>query len=254
MAADATKLVIPGHGTVFQSAPNATLPLNPLDEFSLTGNAPAGWTSLGHTSKQNSISFTKEGGEPTTLDTFLADGVDVIYSATAWALSVAALQFDQNTLDLAFNGDWDPVTHGYIVPTSPVPVGAGLFVFCQGRISKLGFWIPNTTTTLGEAPTLDPENFTELPLSSTILSASNGVIPAVNGVPGIMEIFKTGLAPAAPAWKATEAYALNDRASLASGAILRASTAGTSGAAAPTAPATIGGTVTDGTVVWTRVA
>lgn len=53
---------------------------------------------------------------------------------------------------------------------------------------------------------------------------------------------------AAPVWAATHAYALNATL-VASGKRYKATTAGTSGASAPTWPAS--GTVTDGTVVWT---
>lgn len=53
-----------------------------------------------------------------------------------------------------------------------------------------------------------------------------------------------------PAWQATHAYSLNDEVTN-SGAVLKCTTAGTSGSSAPTNPA-VGSTVTDGTVVWTR--
>ena len=76
----------------------------------------------------------------------------------------------------------------------------------------------------------------------------SGVAVVLNGASGLYEPFGLG------AWAATSAVALGERVLLASGALLVATTAGTSGAAAPTAPATIGGTVTDGTVVWTREA
>ena len=56
----------------------------------------------------------------------------------------------------------------------------------------------------------------------------------------------------APAWAATTAYALGAVVKLSGGARLEATTAGTSGAAAPTAPA-VDATVTDGTAVWTRL-
>lgn len=57
---------------------------------------------------------------------------------------------------------------------------------------------------------------------------------------------------AAPAWAATTAYALGLKVTLSGGQKLEATTAGTSGATQPTAPASVGGTVTDGTVTWTR--
>lgn len=55
-------------------------------------------------------------------------------------------------------------------------------------------------------------------------------------------------------WKAATAYALNSHVVLSGGAILKATTAGTSGATEPTAPASVGATRTDNTVTWTRVA
>lgn len=58
--------------------------------------------------------------------------------------------------------------------------------------------------------------------------------------------------PPAP-WAATTAYSVGDLVTL-SGDTLKCTTAGTSGSTAPTPPASVGGTVTDGTVVWTRTA
>jgi len=193
MAVDATKLIIPGHGTVFQSAANAALPSNPLDAFSLTIDGPVGWSNLGHTSKANTIAFTKEGGEATQIDTFLADAVRVINASNQWSVTIPALQFDEDVLDLAFNGDWDPETNGYIIPGSASAVEAGLFILLEDNTGKLGFWLPNTSVTLGEAPSIDTENFLELPLTASILSASSDVMPAANGKAGIMQLFKTGL-------------------------------------------------------------
>lgn len=57
----------------------------------------------------------------------------------------------------------------------------------------------------------------------------------------------------APSWAATTAYLGGARVKLAGGQRLEASVAGTSGASAPTAPASVGGTVVDGTVTWVRL-
>lgn len=55
------------------------------------------------------------------------------------------------------------------------------------------------------------------------------------------------------AWAATTAKTLGQVITL-TGALLEVTTAGTTGATAPTPPATVGATVTDGTVTWTRTA
>lgn len=195
MSVDATKLVIPGHGTVFhapKNTPPPAGPLNPTTGFKLTTDGPTPWLNLGHTSKQNTIAFTKEGGERESLDTFLADAVRTTTSSTSWGVTVAALQFDQDNLDMAFNGDFDVATGGYTV-ASPAPIEAALFLFFQDTTGSVGFWLPNTEISLGDAPSVDTAQFLELPLSVSILSASEATIPAVNGRPGVFQIFKSGL-------------------------------------------------------------
>lgn len=58
-----------------------------------------------------------------------------------------------------------------------------------------------------------------------------------------------------PLWQANHVYAQGDlvRLSTSTTAILSATNAGTSGGTQPTLPASVGGTVTDGTVVWQRI-
>jgi hypothetical protein len=58
--------------------------------------------------------------------------------------------------------------------------------------------------------------------------------------------------PAYAAWAATTVYAIGARVTV-SGGTLEATVAGTSGATVPTNPATVGGTVVDGTVTWKRI-
>lgn len=192
MSVDATTLVIPGHGTVFHAPANTMPPATPLTAFNLQADGPTPWKNLGHTSKQNTIAFTKEGGEKESIDTFLADAVRTTTSSVTWGVTVAALQIDGPTLDLAFNGDFDEDTGGYTVAT-PAPLSAALFLYFQDSTGSIGFWIPNTEVSLGEAPSVDTAQFFELPLSVSILSAGNSVIPAVGGRAGAFQIFKTGL-------------------------------------------------------------
>lgn len=198
MSVDSTKLIVPGHGTVFHAARGVALPTNPLAAFSLTGAAPAGWTNLGHTSKANTLAFTKEGGEKESLDTFLADAVRYSYSGVSWGMTIPALQFDEDVLDMAFNGDIDPTTGGYIVPGQVDPIETQLFTLLHDNTGKLGFWIENVDVTLGEAPTTDPAAFLELPLSAAFKAADDTKIPAVGGKPGLFEIFHSSTTSSVP--------------------------------------------------------
>lgn len=193
MAVNSDALVIPGRATVFHAPLNTAVPANPLADFSVTADTVAtGWMNLGHTSKENTVAFSREGGEATTISTYLADAVRTVYSAVAWTLTIPALQFDQDVLDLAFNGDFD-ADSGYIIPGAAASTETALFLLFEDGTGKLGFYIPNANVTLGDVPSFNPEAFVELPLSASIQSASSNVIPAANGKPGIMKLYKSGL-------------------------------------------------------------
>lgn len=60
--------------------------------------------------------------------------------------------------------------------------------------------------------------------------------------------------PTSTVWAASTTYAVGAKVKLAANQFLEATIAGTSGTVAPTAPANVGDTVTDGTVTWKRVA
>ena len=188
MAADAGTLFVPGHGTVFRAPANTPMPADGPSAFTLS-SAPTGWTSLGHTSKENLMSFSTDGGDATVLDTWQQDAVRTIYASTNWTFGINALQIDKPTLDLAFNGAVD-TDGGYIIPGTNGGLENALFVLAQDTTGSLGFYIPNTSTKLGDSPVVDTENFFELPLSSSIQAASDDVIPALtDGRAGIMKLY-----------------------------------------------------------------
>jgi hypothetical protein len=190
MVADSGTLFIPGHGTVFRAPANTPMPAAGATAFTLTGAPPTGWTSLGHTSKENTMSFSTDGGDATVLDTWLQDGVRTIYASTSWTFGINTLQLDKQSLDLAFNGAIDAEDGGYIIPSSNGGLGNSLFVLSQDTTGNLGFYIPNTSTKLGDSPVVDTENFFELPLSASIQAASNDLIPALpDGRAGIMKLY-----------------------------------------------------------------
>jgi len=198
MGADKSKTIVPGHGTLFVADRDATFPENPLEAFTLTGTEPDGWTNLGHTSKGNQPAFSKEGGDATVLDTWLADGVDVVYASEQWALAIAALQVEQLSLDLAFGGFMD-TDGGYVVPSSNPGLEKQSFLYATDGTGSLGFWMENTSSKVGDAPSIDAASFLELPISQKILSADTEKIPANgDGIPGIMKIYKSGLAILVP--------------------------------------------------------
>jgi hypothetical protein len=198
VSTDATKKIIPGHGTVFIAPANTALPSTPLTAFTLTGAPPASWENLGHTSKDNLPAFTRDGGDKTVLDSWLEDSIGTVYASTAWSLGINPIQVDKNALDLGFGGNFD-VDGGYIVPGSTSGTAKALVLLMTDGTGTMLFYIPNTNVSLADAPSLDSTKYMEISLSASILAAAPGVIPAAaSGVSAIMKIFKTGLVGVVP--------------------------------------------------------
>lgn len=198
MSANAAALFIPGFATVFHADPLTAMPAGGLTDFTLTGTAPTDWSNIGHTSKENVLNFAKSGGEPTALATMLATAARTIYSDETWSLNVPALQYDQDVLDMAFNGAFD-TDGGYIIPGANNGTERALFALLQDGTGKLGFWIPSVSMKISGAPDISqPGRFSEIVIAASIQSVDEAVIPSVNGVPGIMKLYKSGLTPAAP--------------------------------------------------------
>lgn len=190
----ADTLVVPGRGTVFHAPANTIAPTTPLTAFTLQGEPPAAWRTFGHTSKQNVVAFNREGGESTTLDTYLQDGVRTIQSSsTSWSLTLNALQLDIDTLDIAFNGEWDAAGTRYLIPATAAPIKRALFVLLADNSGQVGFYIPNAEISASGPPSIDPAQFMEFPITANILAASAEALPLVDGRASIMAAYKTGL-------------------------------------------------------------
>lgn len=194
MAVNSDAMIVPGHGTIFHAAPNTPAPATPLTAFTLMGTPPTDWSTFGHTSKQNVVQFNREGGETTPLDTYLVDGVRTVQTgSTTWTLVLNALQMEHDTLDIAFNGDWDTTGDRYLIPANASPVKRALFVLLSDNSGAAGFYIPNAELGASGAPTIDPAQFLEFPITATLLAADEAALPLVEGKASIMAAYKTGL-------------------------------------------------------------
>lgn len=69
-------------------------------------NAPAAaWVEVGHTSSENALTFSSEGGDKTTLTSFQSDSLRVSRSAKSDTFQLALLQVDDDTLALTFGSN-----------------------------------------------------------------------------------------------------------------------------------------------------
>jgi hypothetical protein len=184
MGLNNSAVFLPGRGIPFVAAPDTA----PPDYKTMTpANPGPGWTALGHTSRENNASYTKNGGEAETKGTWWTPALRTTYSPVNWLLTVNSLQIDRDTLDLAFNGTVDPDDHGYIVPSAITAVERALFILAVDGTDRMGLYNARASVTLGDAPSFDPAAFLEVPLSASILDSDE--------LGGIMKWYHPALEP-----------------------------------------------------------
>lgn len=105
MAINADGLIQASRGTLFTAPAKTALPTK-VSSFLLNSGtvAAAGsgsvvnWENIGHTSNNNKISFSKDGGDTTTKDTWLVAGAKSSTEAPTITVSGASVQGDSATI------------------------------------------------------------------------------------------------------------------------------------------------------------
>lgn len=172
--------VIPGKGTVLVADPDTAAPadyltLDPTDVDVLTGeltDAP-GWEGLGHTSRENNVSLSKDGGDVTASGSWWEEVLRSTRAPTNWTVTVNSIQVDALTLGLAFGGGTlDTVAGSYDVGDI-VPQDKALFILIvDNGGNRLGLYIPNTSVSIGDAPEFAIDAFFEIQLSGAIQNST----------------------------------------------------------------------------------
>lgn len=171
---DPKSLIIPGHGNVLVSTEATAEPFD-VAKFDITDKASygAGWTSLGYTSKEDTIEFDKDGGDATSVDTWEEDGVDTTYEAVLWSFVVRALSMQKSTFDLAFGGGtWLEDIKGYAMGDI-TPVEKSVMIIFAHAGKRAGIYIRRAKLSAGDAPSVDPEQFFTIEIKGDVLASDS---------------------------------------------------------------------------------
>ncbi|ROR95516.1 hypothetical protein EDD28_0072 [Salana multivorans] len=161
---DDSTLVV-GAGNYF-TAPVGTAV--PADLSAIAGD----WVNLGHSSQEDILSISSEGGEKTTLGSLQNKALRTVTSPRTESFALNLHQFNSDALKLHFGQNMIPVEGGKFlgVPASPTPTTvAFLAVFTdEGRVFAI--YAPKVSIGRGDDLDIsDTENLAILPISVTPL-------------------------------------------------------------------------------------
>lgn len=169
MALDASATIIPGRGTLFVTEDlTAKFPdyktVDPRTPSTFTG-----WDCLGHTSRENTVALSKDGGDAEQVGSWWDAALRETREATTWSWSANSLQVDALTMGLAFPSG--KVENGaFWVPGADTSKPVKVFILMVDGTGRMGIGLPNTSVAIGDAPEIAVDGFFEIQLSGSILS------------------------------------------------------------------------------------
>lgn len=125
-----------------------------------------GWDNVGHTSLEDILGISSEGGEATILGTLQNKSLRTKYSARTETMAFTLQQFDANGLRLFYGANAPTLANGMIgAPTDPKPTEAAiLIVFVDGE-NVFAFWAPKAEIYRNDDMSLsDTESLAGLPI------------------------------------------------------------------------------------------
>jgi hypothetical protein len=177
MALSDNAVIIPGRGYAFiNDTVGAPAPADtPAEVAALDLEADTlatGWRNLGHTSRDNNVSLGRDGGETEVKGSWQNAALRTTKSAVIWAISIAALQIDNDVLRLYFGGGDATQPDSFGLPDAPVSQEVGLYVVMVDGATRLPLHFPKVDIGGSDAIEVDPENFLEFALTATVLKAT----------------------------------------------------------------------------------
>lgn len=165
-----SRFIIPGIGHVFYGPVDT--PALDLDAFVFGDETTYGeWTWLGDTSSENLIEFETDGGDITYKRTWDRTKVRAVREDETINATINSVNITRDTFELAFKGGtYNEATKSYTVKTTGGSAQNALMVVMEDGGDAAGFRFPNTDIK-GSFPSLDLEEFMEIPLSVAILGS-----------------------------------------------------------------------------------
>lgn len=164
MALNDDAVLIPGTGHIYLANPGTPEPADPKAP-------PAAWTSVGHTSRDEGLSITRDGGDSEVKGTWQAAALRERRDPTTWALTFTLHQVDQDTFRLYF-GAGTVAAGKFGVKANATPTERALFVRMIDGADEVGLYIPRVSVFAEDDISVDVENFLSFPVRATVLEVT----------------------------------------------------------------------------------
>jgi len=162
MALDDAAVIIPGTGFVYVAPAGTVVPSDKV-------NPASPWRDLGHTSIDDGLTITKDGGDSNILGTWRNPALRDRRDPVVFALTIHLLQLSNDTLSMYF-GIGDTTVDGVFgVALIPEPVQLAMFIRIVDGDNGMQVYLPKVSVGSDDDVEVDVENFLAFPVRATIL-------------------------------------------------------------------------------------
>jgi hypothetical protein len=158
-------VLIPGTGELWTAPGETPMPT------SLTAPATP-WENLGHTSREDGLTITREGGDSEVIGTWQNPTMRERREPTSFAITAFLHQVDNNVLEMYF-GPGDTAEDGQFGVTSSVAtIERALYVRIIDGNNEAGLYVPKVSISSEDDMEVDVEGFLAFPVRMTVLQVT----------------------------------------------------------------------------------
>lgn len=175
MAAIDSAVLIPGQGFMYVAPAETALPA------SLTAPATP-WVDLGHTSREDGLTITRDGGDSETLGTWQNPVLRERREATTFAITAFLHQVTNDVLEMYFGPGDITVENQFGVTSSVATIERALYVRIVDGTNEASLYVPKVSISSEDDVEVDVEGFLAFPCRMTVLQVTGSNLMTWVGV------------------------------------------------------------------------
>ena len=165
MALNDAAVYIPGTGRVYVAPPETAQPTDLI--------APAvPWDELGHTSRDDGLTITRDGGDSEVLGTWQNPALRERRDPTTFAITMFLQQVDNTSLGMYFGGGDETAAGAFGVNVVGETQEQALYVRIIDGANEVGLYVPKVSIAAEDDIEVDVEGFLSLPIRCTVLGVT----------------------------------------------------------------------------------
>jgi hypothetical protein len=158
-------VLIPGTGFMYTAPAETVIPA------SLTSPA-APWENLGHTSRDDGLTITRDGGDSEVIGTWQNPSLRERRDPTTFAITAFLHQVDNEVLSMYFGPGDVATADRFGVTSSTATIERALYVRIIDGTNEVGLYIPKVSISSEDDVEVDVEGFLAFPVRCTVLQVS----------------------------------------------------------------------------------